>query len=464
MIETIFKNNILEYNMLSNGDNIVVALSGGADSILLITLLSNYIKTNNISVNVTAVHINHSLRDESDSDEIFCKNYTKELGFSFYSKKVDLYSYKEKHKVTIEEAGRLIRYKTFNEIYEKCKIFLGHNKDDSIETLILNLTRGSGTKGLLGIAPVQKNIYRPLLSFSKEEIYSYLNHNKIDFVEDVSNKENIYARNLVRNKIAPILKEINSMYLDNITKTQSILKEEDDYLSFLAIDYFQKVKFNDTALNQKKFNDLNTVIKKRILRHILNKSFTLTDIQSKHIDLILKLSNNTKGTKSIDLPQNIIVQSCNNCMSFMLKSNRTETDFYYKLTFDKIHYIEEINKYIFISINNNADYLSKIIKKENNLKLTIVKSKKFLYNGYNVIIRSKNNGDKIFLSSLNGTKKIKKYFIDEKIPKDIRNSIPLLSLENSNEILWILDEKDFVNGHYLAEDNLNNINIFIMEE
>ncbi len=464
-MEKEFFDNIDKYEMITEGDNIVVALSGGADSIALITLLSKYIKYKKLKVNIIAVHINHNLREESFEDELFCKNYTKNLKIEFYTKSVDLYKYKKEHKVTIEEAGRILRYEAFREVFQNQKIFLGHNKDDNIETLILNLVRGSGTKGLVGMDFVQNDIYRPLLSFTKSKIYEYLNKNLIDFVEDKSNKENIYSRNIIRNEISPLLYQLNNNFIENISRAQLILKEENDFLTQITITKLNECKLSKTSINLEKFNDFDTVIKKRVVLKILEDNFSLKDINTKHIYSILSICESKNGTKTINLPKKIFAKKYNNILSFGEVEKVThKDDFYYKLEFNKFHFIKEINKYIYITNERNIEENYDFKKNKNNLNLTIVKNKFFLYNRYNVIIRSRLCGDKIFLSQINGHKKIKKYFIDKKVPIEQRSKIPLLTIENTNEVLWILDNENYTNHKYTTKDNLSKINILIMEE
>ncbi|MDR0942963.1 MAG: tRNA lysidine(34) synthetase TilS [Ruminococcus sp.] len=202
------------------------ALSGGADSTALLLFLKKF------APDAEAIHINHNLRGaESLRDENFCKALCEKLSVNLHVISVDV---KEHSKITgksIEESARILRYKAFENITHGVKpIFTAHNADDNAETMIINLTRGTGLTGLCGIPAVRKNIYRPFLSVKRSEIIEFLNENEQDFIVDSSNFDNSYTRNFIRNEIMPLLVSINPSLSDSVFKTSEIIASLDSFV------------------------------------------------------------------------------------------------------------------------------------------------------------------------------------------------------------------------------------------
>ena len=196
---------IEENNLISKGDSIVIGLSGGADSVFL-TLILNEIK-DEFNLKLKAVHINHQLRgDESERDMLFCKNLCKKLDIDFVCEKIDVKAQAKLRNKGIEEAAREIRYECFKNECENGKIATAHNLDDLAETLIFNITRGSGVLGLCSIPIKRENIIRPILYVSREEIEQYLKNANQDFVVDSTNLTDDYSRNKIRHNVIPTLK------------------------------------------------------------------------------------------------------------------------------------------------------------------------------------------------------------------------------------------------------------------
>ena len=209
--------------MLSDYSSIVVGLSGGADSVALLHILHS------LDYNCIAAHCNFHLRgEESDRDEQFASEFSASLGIPFHKIDFDTISYAQNNKISIEMAARDLRYQWFETLREKENantIAVAHHKDDNIETLLLNLVRGTGLKGLTGIKPVNGKIIRPLLCLSKEEITEYISENKLDYVVDSSNKEDFFTRNKIRLQIIPLLRTINPSLSDSLTQTMENLIE-----------------------------------------------------------------------------------------------------------------------------------------------------------------------------------------------------------------------------------------------
>lgn len=218
---------IRRYNMLSEGDTAVCGLSGGADSVSLLMVL--YKLRDILGIKVEALHVNHCLRGaESDRDEKFCRELCKKLDIPFTAVSCDVKTYSREKSLSCEEAARELRYGIFRENTMEKKLATAHNADDNLETVILNLVRGSGLKGISGITPVRGNIIRPLLAVSREEIEGFLKALGQDYVTDSTNLSDDYTRNRIRHNIIPVMKELNtSMISTSVRSIGTLLKENE---------------------------------------------------------------------------------------------------------------------------------------------------------------------------------------------------------------------------------------------
>ena len=222
-IENIVKKYIIHHGMFKWQTPYIVALSGGADSVALLLILKN------LGLNITAAHCNFHLRgEESDRDEQFCVNLCQQQGISLSRIHFDTYAYAHLHKVSIEMAARDLRYRYFAQLVKDLHtggICVAHHRDDNVETLLLNLLRGSGVDGLAGIAPKNGNILRPLLCISRQDILQYLKEKKQDFVTDSTNLEDDALRNKIRHHVVPLLESINPAASENIALTTKYIRQ-----------------------------------------------------------------------------------------------------------------------------------------------------------------------------------------------------------------------------------------------
>ena len=220
------KNTIEKYNLISEEDKILVAVSGGPDSISLLNILYE------LKYNICVAHINHGLRENAKLDEEYVLNFCNQRDIPCFIKKINL---KEMlNRMTTEEAGRKVRYDFFNEILEKencTKIATAHNSNDSAETVLMNIIRGSGISGLRGIEPIRKKIIRPLIEITRKEIEKYCEENNLNPRHDESNDELLYTRNKVRLKVIPYIEEnINQNIVNNINRLSRIVSEEERFI------------------------------------------------------------------------------------------------------------------------------------------------------------------------------------------------------------------------------------------
>ena len=296
---------IQKYKLIESGDKIVIAVSGGPDSMCLLDVLRKL--KEKLKIEIVVAHVNHSIREEADSETLYIKEYCNKHDIEIYIKKENVIELAKKDKIGLEEEGRKVRYKFFDEVLEKAnanKIAIAHNMNDKAETVLMNIIRGSGSLGLKGIEPKRDEKYiRPLIEIQRSEIEEYCRINKLDPKHDKSNDDNTYTRNRVRNVLIPFLKEnFNPNIINGINKLSIIITEEQNYLEKIVNNIYNDVKIEEKpktiVLELKKFNKEDVYIRKRLLFLAINKLFNNTkNIEKIHIDDIIKLCERNIGNK-----------------------------------------------------------------------------------------------------------------------------------------------------------------------
>lgn len=299
---------IKENSLIKENDKILVAVSGGPDSMCLLNILNNLKDV--LKIELYAAHVNHLIRTDAQADAEYVQEYCDKKSIKFFLKECDVKEVSKKEKIGVEEAGRNIRYSFFEEIcyvHNINKIAIGHNKNDLAETMIMNILRGTGMKGLTGISAKSSSksyIYiRPLLHTAREKIEEYCSEFNLNPRIDSTNFENEYTRNKIRNIVIPyIKKEFNPNIIDTLVRLSQIIVEEQEYIDLEVHKYYEKIMIlentHDISISGKEFSLLNIAIKKRILFYITNKLFgTTKQIEKIHIEDIIKLIDNNKGNK-----------------------------------------------------------------------------------------------------------------------------------------------------------------------
>ena len=319
---------IKKYNLIKNGDKIVIGVSGGPDSICLLDILK---KIKNPTFDIIVAHINHMIREEADEDENFVKEYCNKNNIQFYSKSIDVQKIANNNKISTEEAGRNARYEFFDEILKKTsgnKIAIAHNKNDKIETIIMNELRGCGLSGLKGIEPIRGKYIRPLIECERQDIERYCNDNELNPRIDKTNFENIYTRNKIRNIVIPyIKKEFNPNIIETMDRLSILVIEQEEYIQnqvkkiykeLLLEENLQKDKEKDyIVLDLKKFNNQEKVIKSNIIIYTITRLFnTAKGIERIHIEDIIKLCGNNIGNKFLTPNKNLKVLVKNGKIKF----------------------------------------------------------------------------------------------------------------------------------------------------
>lgn len=308
-------NCIKKYKLINERDKLLIGVSGGPDSICLLHVLNSL--KEKLKFEIYVAHVNHMIREEADSETKYVQEFCKNLGIECFVKKFDVQEYASKHKIGTEEAGRNIRYEFFDEVAKKVlvnKIATAHNSNDKAETVLLNILRGSGLSGLKGIEAIRENKYiRPLIETTRQDIEEYCAEHNLQPKIDKTNLESIYKRNKVRNDLIPyIQKEFNPNFLKTINRLSEVATEENEYMEKIAEKEFNEINvgatigrplFEETTQNEiildiKKFNDLELVIKRRVILYTISKVLGNTiGIEKVNIDEIIKLCENNIGNK-----------------------------------------------------------------------------------------------------------------------------------------------------------------------
>ena len=307
---------IKKYNLIENGDKLVLGVSGGPDSISMLNILKEINDDKNIDLKFEMVvaHINHNIRKEAKEDEEYVKKYCDKNKIKFFVKSIDVEKIANNSKIGLEEAGRKVRYEFFDEVLEKTKfnkIAIAHNKNDKIETIILNILRGSGLLGLKGIEPKRGKYVRPLIEIKRETIEKYCKEENLNPRIDKTNFDNIYNRNKVRNVVIPYIKEeFNPNIVETLNRLSSLVVEEDEYMQIQTKkaykDILLKEEKKEIVLDLKKFNNYEKVIKSRLVLYTVTKLFNTTKgIEKIHIEDILKLCKNNIGNKFLTPNKNL---------------------------------------------------------------------------------------------------------------------------------------------------------------
>lgn len=318
-------NTIKKYKLIENKDKVVIGVSGGPDSMTLLHVL--YCMKEILDIQICVAHINHMLREEADEETQYVQKFCKSLGVDCYIKRIDIEKVAIDEKISTELAGRRVRYDFFEEVAQKVgatKIATAHNANDNAETVLMNLMRGTGTSGLKGIEPMRDNKFiRPIIECTRKEIEKYCVENKLEPKYDKSNMENIYTRNKIRNGLLPYIeKEFNPNIVDGLNRLSTIVAKEEEYFHKVVENVFKELVIpadnlleitkteqnseNICVLNLKKFNELEYVIKSRLILYTISKILGSSQgIEKIHIEDIIQLCGNNIGNKYLTPNKNI---------------------------------------------------------------------------------------------------------------------------------------------------------------
>lgn len=405
--------------LFNNNDTIVIACSGGPDSMCLLNLVNSYKEEYNLKI--ICAHVNHGLRKESDEEKEFVKEYCKKNNIIFEYFKITEY----KNNKFSESEARLKRYKFFDNTmlkYNAKYLMTAHHGDDLTETILMRIVRGSNLKGYIGISKILENnnykIVRPLLNLSKDMIYKYLEENNISYVIDKSNESEKYTRNRYRKHVLPFLKnEDNNVHLKFLKYSEEI-EGAYKYINTIVKDKIKDIYVENYIVINKLLEE-DKYIQEKIIEYVIEdiQKSNIFDISDMQLNSIFKLIN-SNNNKEINLSNGFIARKSYNKLFFEKNINSGSYEFVFK------NNLTILNKYHFERIdysNEKSNFVMRINSKE--IKLPI-------------IIRSRVAGDKIKIKNLNGTKKLKDVFIESKLDNKKREEYPVVC-DSDNNIIWV---------------------------
>jgi len=474
---------IQKYHMLSPKDHILVAVSGGADSVALLFGLLELREAFFLTLSVA--HINHNLRgNESQKDADFVKSLCKDLDLPLFSYSADVKSVAKSRGLSLEEAARQVRYSYLCKGAKACgaqKIALGHNQNDNGETLLLRLCRGTGLRGLGGIPPLGERdgykIIRPLIETDRDAIEAFVKAKEIPYRTDASNFDRVFSRNRIRHDIIPVLEKISPKATVQLAKSAELLREDEKLLDDLTAGLLEKCLYPAGEFSLKKclsqgevslpkgclsqeahFSQIPhkenirlhilTLLKtpeamqKRIIRAALLRLGGLRDISQTHITQIINLATGQTG-KETHLPGGLRARRDYEFLLLFFENSTESKGFCFDIPIDTPVFIPALNRHIRASVKFPCTTSS--------VNSSEMCTKYFNYDRINgtLQLRTRHFGDRIAIFGV-GNKKLKDEFCDRKIPRDLRDTIPLLAIDR--DILWIIGQ-DRVSGAYMPEPN-----------
>ncbi len=412
-------------SMFDKSETIVLALSGGVDSMVLFNVLTNI----NLELKIVLAHVNHNKREESKMEYQMLKKLAKKHNIPFEGYEVEINDNSNFH-----DDSRNQRYAFFKVVAQKhkaSKIVVAHHLDDQVETIIMRLIRGTSFSGYAGIPSIRKDrnisIVRPLMKVSKKDILDYARDNDIVYYEDLSNSEDFYTRNRYRNKIIPLLRIENPNLNERILQFRDYIESADLVLDRIKNEFIEQNLFYNTV-NLESFNKLERIIKIKVLTHIVNSATNNSlEIMYEQYNSILKLCLSKNPNQSYSLGNNYSFKKEYDCIYI-------EKD----VPFKKVNI--EITKYGEYFISDNHSF----IFSDNKIEHKYTNYFELCYNSevFPLYLRNRENGDKMKLKV--GTKKIKDILIDKKIPQSKREK--LLVVSNKESVLWIPEIKKSLNS------------------
>lgn len=427
-------------NLIDDGDYVLLAVSGGPDSLAMFDLFRR--AEMEMDMELAVFHLNHCLRKEAAEDAEFVASLCAQYNIRAFIEEVDVGKFTHREGLSPEEGARKVRFLTMARLVREHmldRVSLGHNKNDLVETVLLNLFRGSGLRGLRGIDPLSRwqemVIIHPLLPFSRREIEDYCQSRGLTPRRDRSNEKLIYTRNIIRHRLFPVIEEINSAAGDNIFRMSKILRKEDKYLDQLAAE-----KLNDLLIEKDNakivvslpgLRQQHQVLLRRILREIIAiLKINPVDLYSNHIQIVENLIFRGRTGNIIELPDDIWVKRSYDKVifrrgKFEIGREEFKVRFVPPGEFD-LPYGYRLSCKI---ESNDGDWLQDALKK----KVCVCDRDKV---NFPLFARSRKKGDRFQPLGMEGNKKIKDFLIDEKVPAETRDEIPLI-VDSDDNIIWV---------------------------
>lgn len=459
VLETIINRKLINY-----GEGVVVGVSGGYDSICLLHIL--YSVSSELGIKLYPVHVNHMLRgDEALRDENFVRSFCSSLGLGLHVRKVDISKKAQDEKISLEEAGRNARYQEFNDIayqYSAAKIAVAHSRNDQAETILMRIFRGTGPEGLKGMEYKRDNIIRPLLDIDRVQIEQYVNEREIKAVTDSSNLHTDYFRNRIRLNVFPA---INSAFgadvTENLLRLSKIVVADEDYLSYNSELYYRKSVISErhmyVELDLSVMKEQHQAVRGRVLRMAIERACgTLNGFEYIHTEKLCLLIDDGRTGARLDLPHGIEAVKSYTTLILKRKANEKQRKFEYRLKIPGETVIESLKTAVSTGVFNfdtNKSCREFINANEKDHTKFIDFDKAATNKDGTIVVRNRRDGDIFKPLKSNGTKKLKEYLIDNKVPRDDRDTIPLVAM--GKEIIWIVGNK--LSDNYKVTDNTKSV-------
>jgi len=431
---------IKKFNLVEQGNLVLVGVSGGPDSVALLHILWKLKETLNISLHVA--HLNHLLRgNEAEADARLVEQLAQNLALPFTIEQFNVASFRQKTGLSIQEAARIGRFNFFERLAKEIRanrVALGHQSDDQAETILLNLLRGAGMSGLKGMLPVRGIYIRPLLNVRRREISSYCRQNTLPYRIDASNLKPVYTRNRIRLQLLPLLEqEYNPQIVPALIRLGQLSQEEDVYLEKQAQQVYKELLLetgkDSLMFTLNKWPSYPAPILKRVLRQVWRGlAQTEKNLSYQHIDKIIELIENPLEGRILTLPLNIRAVKKGPGLTFWREEKRRlvgKVDYLYVLNIPGETLIPEINCFIQAEIKPRA-----LIP---DFKDLTVQEAVFDFSRLNLplFVRGRYKGDVFMPLGLKKTVKLKDFLIKQKIPRENRDKIPLVT--NGKDIIWV---------------------------
>lgn len=454
---------IEQNNMLTDCERVVIGLSGGADSVCLLMVLKGYIEKKHLQTELCAVHVNHGIRQEAGDDEEFARALCERMGVSFTAYHIDAIELAKQLGMSVEEAGRKERYRIFNEECQGCnaRIAVAHHMNDQAETVLMNLARGTSLKGIGGIRPVRDNIIRPLLSVTRAEVEAVLKEYGQNYVTDTTNLCNDYTRNSLRNVVIPYMTEkVNAHTVENIANAAEELQKNFDFIEAEADKAYEKHVQEETTdkrdtvvlrLCGTEFAVLHEVIRKRVIyRAVYALTQTAKDIYKVHVNAVDELvakpvgssADICYGLRAVKGYDDIIISRKNmDAASENLSGIRGLTE----AELERLKSGEAVTITQNIYYDDNGAPELKQVRVKLQLHSNYEKNRNYANSCYaksfdydkiqgKLCIRHRADGDRIVVNRAGTWRKLKKEFIDRKVPADMRDNVLVVS--DDSGVLW----------------------------
>ena len=405
---------IRENALISPGSTLVCAVSGGKDSVCLLHVMLSLQKE--LSIKIEAAHLNHQLRgEESSRDEAFVRALCRTLGVQLTVSRADVLSRCEAAGESTEEAARILRYQFFDSLH--MPVATAHTQDDNLETVLLNLVRGTALRGLCGIPPKRGAVIRPLLAVSREEVERYLLQNSLPHMEDSTNAEDAALRNRLRHHVIPLLKQENPKLGETVCAMDEILRREDAYLEEAASLLLSKSALSANRWSCPVLNAAPPAICARAVRLLLGK-LAVPKPSRAHVQAVLKLLSSTGGSQSVTLPGGRILLRSYDVLEAQTPEGAPQSFAAKKLLPGESVAIPELS----LTVS------CRVVKKyEKSMLLPCTFAFKYdtIEKIETLCVRPRQTGDEILLPG--GHKTLKKLFIDRKIPSHRRSLVPVVA-------------------------------------